>query len=196
MLVACWFAVIKAGGIVVATMPLLRERELAEIIDKAGVGLAVTDGRLAADLEAAVAAKPAVQVLRFHDSSPEGLEARAARKSDQFTTLRTSATDPAIIAFTSGTTGRSKGTVHTHRDILSVTDTYGRHVLKPDQDDIFIGSPPIAFTYGLGGLVLFPMRVGASTALVEQPTPVNILQAIAAFGATIAISSPTVTAQC
>ena len=101
------------------------------------------------------------------------------------------ADDPAIIAFTSGTTGRSKGTVHGHRDLLASADTYGRHVLAPEADDVFIGSPPIAFTYALGGLVLFPMRFGASTALLEQASPPQLLAGIQAFRATIAVTSPT-----
>jgi len=119
------------------------------------------------------------------------LESMAASKSPTFANVDTAADDPAIIAFTSGTTGRSKGTVHTHRDLLAVTDTYGRHVLEPEADDVFIGSPPIAFTYALGGLVLFPMRFGASVALIEQASPPQLLEGIQKFRATITISSPT-----
>jgi 2-aminobenzoate-CoA ligase len=191
MLVACWFAVIKAGGVAVTTMPLLRVRELTDIIAKAGVTLALTDARVAADLEVALASCPGARVVPFNTSGPESLEALMTGRPPQFDNVLTAADDPAIIAFTSGTTGRSKGAVHGHRDLLAVTDTYGRHVLRPQPDDIFIGSPPIAFTYALGGLVLFPMRFGASTALLEQATPPLMLEGIQTYRATIAVTSPT-----
>ena len=112
-------------------------------------------------------------------------------RSPTFSNVRTAADDPAIIAFTSGTTGRSKGTVHFHRDLLAVTDTYARRVLEPEPDDIFIGSPPLAFTYALGGLVLFPMRFGASAVLLEQATPPLLLEGIQKYRATISFTSPT-----
>ena len=185
-LVACWFGVIKAGGVAVTTMPLLRVRELSAIIDQAQVSLAITDARVAADLERALAGREGARIIDL-----SALESMAAPKSPAFENVETAADDPAIIAFTSGTTGRSKGTVHAHRDLLAVTDTYARHVLKPEADDIFIGSPPIAFTYALGGLVLFPMRFGASTALIEQASPPHLLGGIQKFRATIAITSPT-----
>lgn len=185
-LVACWFGVIKAGGIAVTTMPLLRVRELGDIIDQAQVGLAITDARVAADLERAVVGRARARVIDL-----SALEFMAAAKSPAFENVATAADDPAIIAFTSGTTGRSKGTVHAHRDLLAVTDTYARYVLKPEAGDIFIGSPPIAFTYALGGLVLFPMRFGASTALIEQASPPQLLEGIQKFRATITITSPT-----
>jgi 2-aminobenzoate-CoA ligase len=196
MLVACWFAVLKAGGVAVTTMPLLRMRELADIVDQARVTLAITDARVAADLEAAMAGREGVRIVRFNGTDPGApvalsLEAMMATKPDSFANVATAADDPAIIAFTSGTTGRSKGTVHTHRDLLAVADTYARYVLKPDADDIFIGSPPLAFTYALGGLVLFPMRFGASTALIEQASPPLLLEGIQKFRATITITSPT-----
>jgi len=186
MLVACWFAVLKAGGVAVTTMPLLRTRELSDIIDQARVTLAISDGRVAADLESALAGRQGARVATFAE-----LESLIAAKPDSFANVGTAADDPAIIAFTSGTTGRSKGTVHTHRDLLAVADTYARHVLKPGADDIFIGTPPLAFTYALGGLVLFPMRFGASTALIEQASPPLLLEGIQKFGATITITSPT-----
>jgi 2-aminobenzoate-CoA ligase len=193
MLVACWFGVLKAGGIAVTTMPLLRVRELSEIIDKAAVRLALTDTTVAADLEAAMAATPGARVMHFNtiERPPGSLDALMAAQPTEFENVLTAADDPAIIAFTSGTTGRSKGTVHTHRDLLAATDAYGRHVLRPKPNDIFIGSPPIAFTYGLGGLVLFPMRVGAATALIEQGAAPQMLAGIAKYRATITISSPT-----
>ena len=188
MLVACWFAVLKAGGVAVTTMPLLRAREIGDIVEQARVTLAITDARVASDLDAAMAGREGARVLRFGDSN---LESLIAGRSESFANVATAADDPAIIAFTSGTTGHGKGTVHTHRDLLAVTDTYARYVLKPDANDIFIGSPPIAFTYALGGLVLFPMRFGASTALIEQASPPLLLEGIQKFRATITITSPT-----
>lgn len=191
MLAACWFAVLKAGGVAVTTAPLLRRRELTEIIERAEVGVALTDTRVAADLEAALSGRPGAELLHFNSDAPASLEARMAAHPARFDNILTAADDPAIVAFTSGTTGRAKGTVHFHRDILSVTDTYGRHVLKPRPDDIFIGSPPLAFTYGLGGLLLFPMRFGASTALIEQASPPQLLEGIQHYRATITVTSPT-----
>ena len=191
MLVACWFAVLKAGGVVVSTMPLLRVRELTESIERADVRLALTDTQIAADLEAAMAPRPDARVVHFNTDAAGSLDVRMAAQPTTFENVDTAADDPAIIAFTSGTTGRAKGTIHFHRDILAVTDTYGRYVLRPEADDIFIGSPPLAFTYALGGLVLFPMRFGASAALLEQATPPHLLAGIARFRATFTVTSPT-----
>ncbi|CAN5752393.1 benzoate-CoA ligase family protein [soil metagenome] len=191
MLVACWFGVLKAGGVVVTTMPLLRVREVAEIIERADIQFALTDTHLAADLEAAMASRPNGRVIHFNTDAAGSLDAMIATRAPVFDNVDTSADDPAIIAFTSGTTGRAKGTVHFHRDILAVTDTYARYVLRPAPDDIFIGSPPLAFTYGLGGLVLFPMRFGASTALLEQAAPPNLLAGIQTYRATVTVTSPT-----
>ena len=191
MLVACWFGVLKAGGVVVSTMPLLRVRELTEVIQRADVRVALTDARIAADLEAAFASRPEARIVHFNTSAAGSLDARIAGRPATFANVATAGDDPAIIAFTSGTTGRAKGTVHFHRDILAVTDTYARYVLRPDPDDIFIGSPPLAFTYALGGLVLFPMRFGASAALLEQAAPAQLLAGIEKYRATITITSPT-----
>jgi 2-aminobenzoate-CoA ligase len=191
MLVACWFAVLKAGGVVVTTMPLLRTRELAEIIERADIRLALTDTQIAADLEAAMAPRADGRVIHFNASIQGSLDTMAAGREPVFMNVDTRADDPAIIAFTSGTTGRAKGTVHFHRDILAVTDTYARYIVRPHADDIFIGSPPLAFTYGLGGLVLFPMRFGASTALLEQAAPPNLLAGIESHRATVTVTSPT-----
>ena len=191
MLAASWFAVLKAGGIAVTTAPLLRARELTEIIERAGVGVALTDTRVAADLETALSGRRGAQLRHFNTDAPGSLEASMATYPSRFDNILTAADDPAIVAFTSGTTGRAKGTVHFHRDLLIVTDTYARHVLKPRPDDIFIGSPPLAFTYGLGGLLLFPMRFGASTALLEQASPAQLLEGIQQHRATIIVTSPT-----
>jgi 2-aminobenzoate-CoA ligase len=194
--VAAWFAVAKAGGIVVATMPLLRARELAVILDKAAIGLALCDERLAEEMEAAVAKAPVCRrVAYFNGSGQPGsgaeLDKAMARKPIDFANCDTAADDVVLIAFTSGTTGKPKGTMHFHRDVLAMCDSFSRFVLKPRPDDIFIGSPPIAFTFGLGGLVAFPMRVGASTVLIETPSPDNLLQAIAEFRATTCFTAPT-----
>jgi len=192
VLAACWFAVLKAGGICVTTMPLLRARELSYINAKAQVTIALTDTRFAAELDAMAGTGSLKHVVHFGtDGAPGTLEALAARKPDHFENVATAGDDTAIIAFTSGTTGQAKGTMHFHRDILAVADTFSRHVLKPRADDIFCGSPPFAFTYGLGGLVLFPMRAGAAALLLEQASPPQLLDGIRTHGATICFTAPT-----
>ncbi|MBI3452043.1 MAG: AMP-binding protein, partial [Rhodospirillales bacterium] len=192
MMVACWFAVLKAGGIAVATMPLLRAKELSHILDKAKVKFALCDARLAEEMKLAKERVPGCNdVLYFNTNASDGLEAHMARKSIQFDNCNTAADDVALIAFTSGTTGPAKGTVHFHRDVLAICDCFPRDILKPTQDDIFCGSPPIAFTFGLGGLVTFPMRFGASTALAEKATPDLLPQVIYDRKATIVFTAPT-----
>lgn len=189
MLVACWFAIVKAGGIVVATMPLLRARELAVIVEKARIRHALFDHRLAAEI--AETRKLAPQLEQAMGWGSGDFEARMAGKSAAFPAVATSAEDVCLIAFTSGTTGMPKGTMHFHRDVLAICDLFPRHVLKPRRDDVFIGSPPLAFTFGLGGLVLFPMRVRASTVLLEKAPPPELTKAIEHFGATVSFTSPT-----
>ncbi|MFQ5745215.1 MAG: benzoate-CoA ligase family protein [Acidobacteriota bacterium] len=192
MLVACWFAAVKAGAVVVATMPLLRWRELTYIADKAEVGLAVCDARLREEMELALAeSKTLQQLLFFNSDDPDSLEARMAAKPPRFEAVDTAADDVCLIAFTSGTTGLPKGTMHFHRDVMAACDCFPRSTLKPRADDIFCGSPPIAFTFGLGGLVLFPMRFGASTALLERPAPEALLETIHRYRATILVTAPT-----
>jgi len=192
LLVAAWFGVVKAGGIVVATMPLLRAKELTEIVNKAQISHALCDHRLAAELEAALPACPSLRhVLYFGGNDQEGLETLMTAKREAFPTLETASDDPVLIAFTSGTTGKPKGCVHFHRDVLAICDTFSRHILRPVETDVFIGSPPIAFTYGLGGLVVFPFRVGASSVLLERATPDILLEAIGNFDATVCFTSPT-----
>ena len=192
MLAACWFAVMKAGGIAVATMPLLRAKELKQIIDKAQVSHALCDHSLAGELEAAAAQCPTLQQLRyFRDPSPQGLEAAMARQGARFDNVATAADDTCIIAFTSGTTGQPKGTMHFHRDVMAICACWPPHVLKAAPDDVFIGSPPLAFTFGLGGLLLFPMSIGASTVLLEKAAPPLLLPAIQEFGATVLFTAPT-----
>jgi 2-aminobenzoate-CoA ligase len=197
MIAACWFAVLKAGGIVVCTMPLLRERELQYVADKAGITLALTDARIATECEAAFQTRKdgsprhGGRVVRFNCEDPNGLEALMRDKPSTFVNCDTAAEDIALIAFTSGTTGQGKGTTHTHRDVLAITDCFPRYVLAPSPEDVFVGSPPLAFTYALGGLLLFPMRFGASSLLLEQATPPKLIEAIARFRPTICFTAPT-----
>ena len=193
MLVACWLAVLKAGGIAVTTMPLLRARELATIIDKAKVTLALCDERLCEELERARAQAPVCERICTFNGSGGGaeLERRMADASAAFENVATAADDIALIAFTSGTTGKPKGTMHFHRDVLAICDCFPRSTLRPKTDDIFIGSPPIGFTFGLGGSVTFPMRVGAAAVLLEAAPPDQLLQAIEHFRASICFTSPT-----
>ncbi|HEX2167512.1 MAG TPA: AMP-binding protein [Longimicrobiales bacterium] len=193
MMAASWFAVLKAGGICVSTMPLLRTRELSYIIERAQVTLSLTDTRVAADLEQAHAqVSHEHHVVHFNAPGAAGsLETMMVAKSATFANVRTAADDVVLIAFTSGTTGTAKGTMHFHRDILAVADTFSGHVLRPDRDDVFCGSPPFAFTFGLGGLVMFPMRIGAASLLLEQASPPLLLEGIRAHGATICFTAPT-----
>ncbi len=192
MMAACWLAVVKAGLVAVPTMPLLRATELKQIIDKAKVGAALCDLRLMEEMELARAGcREMKQVLYFNDGSAGSLEQKLAHKPTAFANVDTAADDACMIAFTSGTTGRPKGTVHFHRDVLAMCDCFPRSCLKPGQDDIFCGTPPLAFTFGLGGLLCFPMRFGASTVLIEKLTPDSLLEAVDAFKATICFTAPT-----
>ena len=194
MLAACWFAVVKAGGIAVATMPLLRAGELATIIDKAQVSHALCDAGLAAELQAAARRCPVLRELRLFGGEPAGalaLEPLMQRRSADFDSLDTAADDPCLIAFTSGTTGQPKGTVHLHRDLIAACRCWPEHVLKATRDDLFIGSPPLAFTFGLGGLLLFPLAVGAATVLLDKAAPPLLVEAIVRFGASVLFTAPT-----
>ena len=191
-LAACWFAVMKAGAIAVATMPLLRARELTDIVTKAEVTHALCDLRLRGELDAARACCPSLRTLAwFATDAADGLPALAAAKPSTFDDVRTAADDTALIAFTSGTTGKPKGTMHFHRDVIAACDCWPRHVLRPRPDDVFAGTPPLAFTFGLGGLLLFPLRAGAATLLLEKATPDVLLPAIAAHGVTTLVMAPT-----
>jgi 2-aminobenzoate-CoA ligase len=190
MLAACWFAVMKAGGVVVCTMPLLRVRELRYVMEKAQIALALCDSRIAEECARAVTEQPNGKLIRFGTADDE-LELLMRSKPTTFQTVDTSADDTALIAFTSGTTGRGKGTMHTHRDVMAITDCFPRDILEPTGDDVFCGSPPLAFTYALGGLLLFPMRFGASVLLLEQATPPHLIEAIHTYKPTVLFTAPT-----
>ena len=192
MLVACWFAVMKVGAIAVATMPLLRVKELKPIVEIGQVTHALCDAALAEEMELAVQACPGVQHLRMFNTTDEGsLESAMAHQPPDFKAVDTAATDVCIFGFTSGTTGVPKATMHFHRDVMAICACWPPHVLKATPDDVFIGSPPLAFTFGLGGLVLFPMAIGASTVLLEKASPPLLLDAAARFGATVMFTAPT-----
>lgn len=194
---AAWLAVIKAGLIGVPTMPLLRAKELKQCIDKAEITAALCDGRLKEEMEFNRQPDhdyfcPALQqVVYFHDAGEHSLEARMARQPASFDACDTAVDDVCLIAFTSGTTGQPKGTMHFHRDVLAMCDLFPKHVLKPGPDDIFCGTPPLAFTFGTGGLLTFPLRVGAATVLLEKLSPDSLLQAIQDYRATICFTAPT-----
>jgi 2-aminobenzoate-CoA ligase len=196
MMAACWFAILKAGGIVVCTMPLLRTRELTFTADKAHISLALTDARIAADCEQAMsttasgAARANGRCVSFGNDDAE-LERLMRGKPTTFENCNTAADDVALIAFTSGTTGEGKGTMHFHRDVMAICDCFPKHVLKASATDLFCGSPPFAFTYGLGGILLFPMRIGASTLLLEQGAPPQLLEAIVRHKPTVTFTAPT-----
>src|SRR6185436_7787163 len=193
MMVAAYFAVIKAGGIAVATMPLLRAKELSYPLAKAKIALALCDSRLADEMEKARAQSPELKrVVYWGNGAPDSLEAMMKKPGyEAFTACETAADDVCLIAFTSGTTGEPKGTMHFHRDLLAICDAYSDNVLRPQPSDRFIGSPPLAFTFGLGALALFPMHAGAATVLIEKATPHELLPAIARHRATVCVTAPT-----
>ena len=192
MLAACWFAVMKAGGIAVSTMPMLRAKELGVIVAKGAVSHALCDARLIDELRVAAANAPTLTQIRcFNNPSDEGLEAAMARSSARFVNVDTAAEDTCLFAFTSGTTGVPKATMHFHRDVMAACACWPRHVLRPSADDVFTGSPPLAFTFGLGGLLLFPLSVGASTVLLEKASPEHLVDAIRDFGVTVLFTAPT-----
>lgn len=187
-LVACWFAVLKAGGVVVCSSPLLRVRELTTIAEKAQISLALTDARVSPDCKEAFRHGT---VVEFNSEATVSLDHLAAKAPEQFTSHDTSADDVALLAFTSGTTGKPKATIHTHRDVMAGTDCFSNYILRPAPADIFIGSPPLAFTYGLGGVLLFPIRHGCATVLLEKTTPRDLLSAIERHNVSVCFTAPT-----
>ena len=187
MMVACWFAVLKAGGIVVATMPLLRAKELTTIIDCAEISHAICDNDLAEEMN--LVQSNFLKKVSFYRNSD--LEKLMESKPKTFDNYPSKPEDVALIGFTSGTTGLPKMTAHYHKDILTICEAFPNYSLQPTSNDIFIGSPPIGFTFGLGGLVLFPMYFGASTFLIEKPSPDVLLKAIQEYKITICFTAPT-----
>ena len=192
MMAACWYAVMKAGCIAVATMPLLRARELKVIVDKAQVTAALCDFNLREEMEIVRAQCPALaQTLYFNDGRAGSIEALLASKSTDFENVDTATDDVALFAFTSGTTGQPKGTMHFHRDVVAMCDLFPRSTLKCTANDVFCGTPPLAFTFGLGGMLCFPHRHGASTVLMEKLSPDLLLKTIQDYHATIVFTAPT-----
>ena len=195
MMVACWFGVIKAGGIAVAAMPLLRAKELSAIVDIAQISHALCDDALRAEVQGAQEKCDTLNAVRYFNVKTEGvddaLEALMEKASAEFTTLDTAATDTCLLGFTSGTTGVPKATMHFHRDVMAICACWPQSVLQANADDVFIGSPPVAFTFGLGGQVLFPMAIGASMALLEKAGPQQLVDGLEQFGATVMFTAPT-----
>src|SRR5882672_2302947 len=170
----------KAGGVCVATMPLLRTKELTEIVEKAEVSHALCDRRLDEELKK-VNSSFLQHVKYWYDDTADSLDTLALRQPLWFTNVPTAADDVALIAFTSGTTGKPKGTLHFHRDVIAMCDLFPRSCLGLHKDDVVCGTPPLAFTFGLGGMLCFPMRYGASSVLVEKHTPQTLLETIERF---------------
>ena len=193
-LVAAWLAATKAGAVVVNTMPLLRAGELSKIIDKAEIALALTDSRIADELVAcAKTSRFLKQVVNFDGTSNHDaeLDRVALNKPVRFDAVKTGRDDVALLGFTSGTTGEPKATMHFHRDLLVIADGYAKEVLGVTPEDVFVGSPPLAFTFGLGGLAIFPLRFGATATLLENAAPPEMIKIIEAYKATICVTSPT-----
>ena len=193
-MVACWLAATKVGAVVVNTMPMLRAGELAQIVDKAEISLALCDTRIMEDMVAcAKESRFLKRVVGFdgtanHDAE---LDRIALDKPVRFEAVKTGRDDVALLGFTSGTTGEPKATMHFHRDLLMIADAYAKEVLNVQPDDIFVGSPPLAFTFGLGGLAIFPLRFGAAATLLEQATPPKMIEIIETYKATISFTAPT-----
>ena len=193
-MVACWLGATKAGAVVVNTMPMLRAGELAKIVDKAEVSLALCDTRLMDELIACAKDSAFLKkVVGFdgtanHDAE---LDRIALNKSVRFESVKTGRDDVALLGFTSGTTGEPKATMHFHRDLLIIADGYAKEILNVTPEDVFVGSPPLAFTFGLGGLAVFPLRFGAAATLLENASPPNMIDIIQTYKATICFTAPT-----
>ena len=193
-MVACWLAATKAGAVVVNTMPMLRAGELGKIVDKAQIGIALCDTRLMDEIVACAKESAHLQqVIGFdgtanHDAE---LDRAALHKSVRYDAVRTGRDDVALLGFTSGTTGEAKATMHFHRDLLIIADGYAKEVLAVTPDDVFVGSPPLAFTFGLGGLAVFPLRFGAAATLLENASPPNLIAIIEEYRATVCFTAPT-----
>ncbi|MBB6468180.1 2-aminobenzoate-CoA ligase [Aminobacter lissarensis] len=193
-MVACWLAATKAGAVVVNTMPMLRAGELTKIVDKAEITIALCDTRLMDEMVACAKDSPFLKTVIGFDGTANHdaeLDRIALDKSVIFEAVKTGRDDVALLGFTSGTTGVPKATMHFHRDLLIIADAYAKEVLSVTSDDVFVGSPPLAFTFGLGGLAIFPLRFGAAATLLEQATPPNMIHIIETYKATIAFTAPT-----
>jgi len=193
-MVACWLGATKAGAVVVNTMPMLRAGELTKIVDKAEIALALCDTRLQDELVLCAKESAFLKTIVGFDGTANHdaeLDRRALGKSVRFEAVATGRDDVALLGFTSGTTGEPKATAHFHRDLLIVADGYAKEVLGVTPDDVFVGSPPLAFTFGLGGLAIFPLRFGAAATLLENASPPNMIEIIQTYKATISFTAPT-----
>ncbi|MEL6293064.1 MAG: AMP-binding protein [Pseudomonadota bacterium] len=193
-MVACWLAATKVGAVVVNTMPMLRAGELSKYVDKAQIQYALCDTRLMQEMEACAADSPTLErVIGFDGTSNHDaeLDRLALEKPVRFQSVATGRDDVALLGFTSGSTGEPKATIHFHRDLLIIADGYAKHVLHVTPEDVFVGSPPLAFTFGLGGLAIFPLRFGATATLLEQATPAGMIEIIEKYRATVCFTAPT-----
>ena len=193
-MVAAWLAATKAGAVVVNTMPMLRAGELTAIVNKAQISHALCDTRLMEELVSCAKTSAYLKTVVGFDGTANHdaeLDRAALRKSVRFTAPKVGRDDVALLGFTSGTTGEPKATMHFHRDLLIIADGYAREVLQVTPDDVFVGSPPLAFTFGLGGLAIFPLRFGAAAALLEQASPPNMIEIIQQHRATVCFTAPT-----
>ncbi len=193
-MVACWLACTKVGAVVVNTMPMLRAMELGQIVDKAEIEFALCDTRLMEEMESCAATSDFLKrVVAFDGTSNHDaeLDQLALEKPVRFDAVKTGRDDVALLGFTSGTTGSPKATMHFHRDLMIIADGYAKEVLGVTPDDVFVGSPPLAFTFGLGGLAIFPLRFGATATLLETASPPNMIEIIQKYNATVCFTAPT-----
>jgi 2-aminobenzoate-CoA ligase len=188
-LAVCWLAVLKAGGVVVTTMPLLRSGELQVVCDMAKVDVALCDARFLEDLVGADV--DGLRITSYGGDGPDDLLRLVSDKPTSYDAIETAADDVALLAFTSGTTGKPKATMHFHRDVLAIADTFSAHVVRPEPTDVFAGSPPFAFTFGLGALVIFPLRAGASSLLLEKAPPDELFAAVGRHEVSVLFTAPT-----
>ncbi|MCP4187699.1 MAG: AMP-binding protein [Gammaproteobacteria bacterium] len=193
-MVACWLAATKVGAVVVNTMSMLKAGELSKIVDKAEISLALCDVRLLEDIETCAKSSQYLKKVVGFDGTANHeaeLDIAALDKPVTYDAVKTGCDDVALLGFTSGTTGEPKATMHFHRDLLIIADGYAKEVLQVSDEDVFVGSPPLAFTFGLGGLAIFPLRFGAAATLLEDASPVNMIEIIETYKATICFTAPT-----
>ena len=193
-MVACWLAATKAGAVVVNTMPMLRAGELSQIVDMAEIKFALCDSRMMDEIVACGKTSKFLKTIVSFDGTANHdaeLDRMALAKSVRFSSVKTGRDDVALLGFTSGTTGKPKATMHFHRDLLIIADGYASEVLGVTSDDVFVGSPPLAFTFGLGGLAIFPLRFGAAATLLENASPPNMIEIIQQYKATVCFTAPT-----